>query len=295
MPFTGAADWRRAAVLTTSPATRPRSPPGFSSSETSTSPVFSAIRTSSSSSSRIQSRIASAARTARSGSSSWATGAPKTAITASPMNFSTVPPRCSSSERRRSWNGRRIASTSSGSSVSARAVKPTRTVTTLRSRRGPLAIARVYEADRSVPSGRVRGQTPDVALTDAFDRVAPRAHRVEQRVAMVAIAGRQSELDLRLDDGQVEALAVVLDRDHVHALLGDQGQELQQLAGAVGDLRAHDEVAARGRQPATHDGDQQGRIDVPARQQRRDLALAADPLREDGGEGRRAGPFDHQL
>ena len=33
-----------------------------------------------------------AARTARSASSSWAVGAPQTAITASPMNFSTVPP-----------------------------------------------------------------------------------------------------------------------------------------------------------------------------------------------------------
>ena len=34
-----------------------------------------------------------AARTARSASSPRATGAPKTAITASPMNFSTVPPK----------------------------------------------------------------------------------------------------------------------------------------------------------------------------------------------------------
>ena len=34
----------------------------------------------------------SAARTARSASSSVAIGAPQTAITASPMNFSTVPP-----------------------------------------------------------------------------------------------------------------------------------------------------------------------------------------------------------
>ena len=47
------------------------------------------------------SRIASAARTARSGSSSCATGAPKTAMTASPMNFSTVPPWRSSSCRSR--------------------------------------------------------------------------------------------------------------------------------------------------------------------------------------------------
>ena len=37
-------------------------------------------------------RISSAARTARSASSSCARGRPKTAITASPMNFSTVPP-----------------------------------------------------------------------------------------------------------------------------------------------------------------------------------------------------------
>ena len=41
-------------------------------------------------------------RTARSGSSSCDTGAPKSAITASPMNFSTVPPERSSSVRSRS-------------------------------------------------------------------------------------------------------------------------------------------------------------------------------------------------
>ena len=102
IPFTGASFCSRDAVLTTSPATSPRSAPGLGSSATRTSPVLTAIRTSSSSSSRTQSRIASAARTARSGSSSWAIGAPKTAMTASPMNFSTVPPRTSSSVRRRS-------------------------------------------------------------------------------------------------------------------------------------------------------------------------------------------------
>ena len=37
-------------------------------------------------------RMTIAARTARSGSSSCAIGTPNTAITASPMNFSTVPP-----------------------------------------------------------------------------------------------------------------------------------------------------------------------------------------------------------
>ena len=40
----------------------------------------------------IAARIDRADRTARSGSSSWATGAPNSAITASPMNFSSVPP-----------------------------------------------------------------------------------------------------------------------------------------------------------------------------------------------------------
>jgi hypothetical protein len=46
-----------------------------------------------------QSRIAKAARTSRSGSSSCATGAPKNATTSSPMNFSTVPPKRSSCDR----------------------------------------------------------------------------------------------------------------------------------------------------------------------------------------------------
>ena len=52
-------------------------------------------------SSSTAAHIARAALTARSGSSPWATGAPKTAITASPMNFSTVPPNDSISERTR--------------------------------------------------------------------------------------------------------------------------------------------------------------------------------------------------
>ena len=74
------------------------------------------------------SRTASAARTARSGSSSCATGAPKTAITASPMNFSTVPPKRSSSIRACvRGTAPACARTSSGiEPLSARAVKPTR-------------------------------------------------------------------------------------------------------------------------------------------------------------------------
>jgi hypothetical protein len=78
-------------VFTTSPAAIPSPASGRASMLTSASPVLTAIRTSKSPSTAA-SRIASAARTARSGSSSCATGAPKSAITASPMNFSTVPP-----------------------------------------------------------------------------------------------------------------------------------------------------------------------------------------------------------
>ena len=43
--------------------------------------------------------MSAAARTARRASSSWAVGMPNTAMTASPMNFSTVPPWCSTTAR----------------------------------------------------------------------------------------------------------------------------------------------------------------------------------------------------
>jgi hypothetical protein len=137
-------------VLITSPETIPSPDSGRAPRSTSASPVLTPIRTWSSSagsasfSSAIASWMASAARTARSGSSSWETGAPNTATTASPMNFSTVPPNRSSSWRNRSWYGARIARTSSGSSVSARAVEPTMsaktTVTTFRSSRAAFAV-----------------------------------------------------------------------------------------------------------------------------------------------------------
>ncbi len=52
-------------------------------------------------SSTIAACIPKAARTARSGSSSCATGAPKTAITLSPMNLSTRPPKRSTSSAKR--------------------------------------------------------------------------------------------------------------------------------------------------------------------------------------------------
>ena len=90
-----AADWMRDAVLTRSPATMPwPSAP----SVTAASPVRTPARARSPgrrprrrATARRRAR-SSAARTARSASSSFAIGVPQTAMTASPMNFSTVPP-----------------------------------------------------------------------------------------------------------------------------------------------------------------------------------------------------------
>ena len=90
-----AADCTRAAVFTASPATMP-SP--VAPSVTATSPVTTPARAASpvaptrSPSAATAATTSSAARTARSASPSVAIGVPHTAITASPMNFSTTPP-----------------------------------------------------------------------------------------------------------------------------------------------------------------------------------------------------------
>ncbi len=90
-----AAAWMRAAVFTRSPATMPWS---VAPRVTAASPVSTPAlaRRSGAPASRPSAPTASvrsiAARTARSASSSWATGVPHTAMTASPMNFSTMPP-----------------------------------------------------------------------------------------------------------------------------------------------------------------------------------------------------------
>ena len=87
--------WTREAVLTASPATIP-SP--VAPTDTATSPVTIPTRiarsgTPTSSPSAVTVASSSRpARTARSASSPRATGTPHTAITASPMNFSTTPP-----------------------------------------------------------------------------------------------------------------------------------------------------------------------------------------------------------
>ncbi len=89
-----ATDCTRAAVLTRSPATMPCPvAPTVTAASPVTMPTRIAISAPTSPpSAATTSTSSSPARTARSGSSSRATGVPQTAITASPMNFSTVPP-----------------------------------------------------------------------------------------------------------------------------------------------------------------------------------------------------------
>ncbi len=93
-----AAFWNRSATFTASPMTNE---PPSRGAPTTTSPVLTPTLISSSprKSSRSRACIASAACSERSTWSSKATGAPNTAITASPANFSTMPPLSSISSR----------------------------------------------------------------------------------------------------------------------------------------------------------------------------------------------------
>src|SRR6185503_16022453 len=90
-------------------------------------------------------------------------------MTASPTNFSTTPPKDSISRRTVSWYGVRIARTSSGSSCSARAVKPTRSTNmTLMNRRSSCGAA--SSAPSAAPHARQNRATsgfswPHVAQT----------------------------------------------------------------------------------------------------------------------------------
>ena len=119
-----ATDWSRDAVLTRSPATipwlvAPDRDRGLAGEDPRPRLDGGPNALTASSSSR-------AARTARSASSSRATGAPQTAITASPMNFSTVPPYRPITSPARSKYRVRVSRTSSASRSAAYGVKPTR-------------------------------------------------------------------------------------------------------------------------------------------------------------------------
>ena len=87
-----AADWRREAVLTRSPATMPWPAAPMVTAACPVSTPARACMPRPSPMPGTPSTSSSAARTARSASSSCVVGVPHTAITASPMNFSIVPP-----------------------------------------------------------------------------------------------------------------------------------------------------------------------------------------------------------
>src|SRR5262249_14784412 len=113
------------------------------------------------------------ARTARSASSSRATGAPQTAITASPMNFSTVPPYRPIRAEHSSKYRLRSPRTSSASRPSEYVVNPTRSanrmLTTRRSATGPGPFAPVVAG---LARGAGLGAAGAAALAPACSGVA---------------------------------------------------------------------------------------------------------------------------
>ena len=132
-------DCRRAAVFSASPvapySTRPPPPIGPST----TSPVSMPTRTRTTESSPVRSTMRSAARIARSASSSCVTGAPNNARIPSPARSLTVPPNASTASTIRRTAPPRTSRASSGSIRSVSWVEPTTSansaVTTLRSSR----------------------------------------------------------------------------------------------------------------------------------------------------------------
>ena len=86
---------------------------------------------------------------------------------------------------------------------------------------------------------------------------------------MLLVPREESRLDLRLGHWDFHPLPVMLDRDHVRALLGEEREQLAELTRPVGDSRADDEVATGEREPMTHDLNQQSWVDVAAGEQRR--------------------------
>ena len=113
-----------------------------------------------------------AARTARRASSSWMVGTPKTAMTASPMNFSTVPPWRSMISRAAAKVRPSILRIDSGSSRSPMAVEPVtslnRMVTVLRVSRaagaGPAGSGEPQLPQKRKPSGLAEPHALQVAM-----------------------------------------------------------------------------------------------------------------------------------
>ena len=140
-----AACWRRAATFTASPVANVESVDSVTTSPDST-PIRAGMST--------VSRIPSAALMARSASSSCACGTPNAAMTASPANFSTVPPWFSMHVETWSKNCDTRRRTTSGSLAWTRPLESTRSTNrTVASLRSMLLIVETKEAGRSFRAG----------------------------------------------------------------------------------------------------------------------------------------------
>jgi hypothetical protein len=157
-----------AATFTASPVASRSSVPAT------TSPVLTPTRPSIPSSGNA-SCISTAARQARSASSSCAAGTPNTAITASPMNFSTVPPWNSTIPFMRSKYRASKPRSASGSTDSPNAVEPVTsqnsTVTVFRTPARAVAVSGAAQApQKRKPSGFSCPQDGQTVITTSLGR-----------------------------------------------------------------------------------------------------------------------------
>ena len=145
-PAGGAAACSLAATFTASPITvssrRPSGPTGAKMTSPVLIPALTQSPPKSAASSSARRWISRAARTARSASSSWAIGAPNTAISASPMTLSTMPPNRSTTSPISFMQPSTIERISSGSVRSESEVNPDRSANrTVTQRRSPSSLS----------------------------------------------------------------------------------------------------------------------------------------------------------
>src|SRR5918994_1775275 len=113
-------------------------------------------------------------------------------------------------------------------------------------------------------------------LAEPLGLVAPVGEEPKDMPAVLLVSRGEGELDLGPRHGKIHPLAVMLDREDVHAFLGDQAEELGELAGPVLEPRPDDEEPARPRERVPRHLDEEARVDVPAREQRARRPVALD-------------------
>ena len=116
---------------------------------------------------------------------------------------------------------------------------------------------------------RALGRSRSTRIEKPSARAASRISSLASRAARL-----QHQLDGRLAHVQVDAVAQVLDVDHVAAVVGHHPQQARQRAGPVGHDRRQHHPAAGGRLAQADALRQQRGVDVAARQHRADVAAA---------------------